>query len=58
MTTRDYDSDANFFFLLLPYYRPSFLISAVLLSYLSDPLFSFCLFLCTFITAWPTQPGP
>ena len=37
MITCGYDSDANFLFLLLPYYHPSSLTSAVLLSYLPDP---------------------
>ena len=52
MTTCDYDPDANFF----AYYFPITTLRPFCLNYY-PALFSFCLSLCTFITASPTQPG-
>ena len=60
MTTRDYDSDANFFTYYFPITTPSAPACTItrLCSLFVLTLFSFCPVPCTLTTASPPQPGP
>ena len=60
MTTRDYDSDANFFAYYFPITTPSTPACTItrLCSLFVFTLFSFCPVPCTLTTASPPQPGP
>ena len=59
MTTRDYDSDANFFSYYFPITTPSAPACTItrLCSSFAFSLFSFCHLPCTLTTASPPQPG-
>ena len=57
MTARDYDPDTFSFSLSSFTLSPQLPLLGCTITHLVVPLFSFCLFPCTFTTASPTQPG-